>query len=307
MSCSRKFTGLRIKAVVWLTRLISQLQGDTIKSSKTKGDLRKAQLLTDYFGQKYLPALIQSVPKEVVATTPETIWQFWDNPTGKATPEIVKAALKSVHTFKGTLDHQILDRSTMANYSDLPGYVLDKFKKGQIDHTHFSDLLRLNLLKNHGGIWLDATGYMTGTIPQDILDADFFVFHTGTLTHFPYSFIQSCFIRAKRGNLLCNAWHEMCVEYWKKETKKLEYFQIHLMFKALVEQEPTAGALFKKMPHITEDGIQQLIGNKLLSSFDTDEWERIKKTSFFQKTTYKVPRGMDDTGTYFSTLSNGHL
>src|SRR3546814_10790494 len=107
---------------------------------------------------------------------------------------------------KGNLEHKVLDGSILADYSDLPGYVLDKFKKGQIDHTHFSDLLRLNLLKNHGGIWLDATAYMTDFIPGYIHEQDFFVFLTGERTHFPYSFMQSCFIRSKKGEILCDAW-----------------------------------------------------------------------------------------------------
>src|SRR5690606_17769119 len=151
----------------------------------------------------------------------------------------------------------------------------------------------------------DATAYMTDVVPPYILDEDFFVFLTGELTHYPYSFIQSCFIRSKKGAFLCDAWYAMCVDYWKKETKKMEYFQIHLMFKALVGQDPTAEKLFAAMPRITEDGSQQLVGDKLLGQFDADEWERIKKASFFQKTTYKVPQGVDTTGTYFSALSNG--
>lgn len=307
MSCSRKFTRLRIKATVFLSRFMGWLQSGDTKRNKPKSELRKAKILTDYFARKYLPATANLVEKEVAVATPETIWQFWDNPSGRTTPGIVKASLKSVDKFKGNFEHKVLDRSTLEDYSDLPGYVLDKFRKGQIDHTHFSDLLRLNVLKNHGGIWLDATGYMTGFIPEYILDAEFFVFLTGERTHFPYSFIQSCFIRAKKGAFLCDAWYRMCSEYWKKETRKLEYFQIHLMFKALVEENRTAWKLFEKMPHISEDGIQQLIGNKLLEKFDANEWERIKKASFFQKTTYKVPQGTDYSGTYLSALSMGQL
>lgn len=307
MSCSRKFTRLHVKAAVFLSRFIGWLQGGDPQRSKHKGDLRKASILTDYFARKYLTATDGLVQQEVTVATPETIWQFWDNPAGRTTPEIVKASLGSVEKFKGNFAHKVLDNATMSAYSDLPGYVMDKFKKGQIDYTHFSDLLRLNLLKNHGGIWLDATGYMTDTVPGYILDEDFFVLLTGKLTHFPYSFIQSCFIRAKKGSFLCDAWYQLCVEYWKKEIKKLDYFQLHLMFKALVENERTAKDLFEQMPHIAEDDIQQLIGNKLLEKFDPNEWSRIKEVSFFQKTTYKVPQGTDYSGTYLSALSKTQL
>lgn len=294
-----------MKLAVFLARIAARLKGDGVQKAKQRADQTKADILTDYFSRHYLPAVSRVAQRQVTADTPETIWQFWDNPAGRTTPDIVKASLESALRYKGDFKHRVLDRTTMADYSDLPGYVLDKFNKGQIDHTHFSDLLRLNLLKNHGGIWLDATAYMTDVVPPYILDEDFFVFLTGELTHYPYSFIQSCFIRSKKGAFLCDAWYAMCVDYWKKETKKMEYFQIHLMFKALVGQDPTAEKLFAAMPRITEDGSQQLVGDKLLGQFDADEWERIKKASFFQKTTYKVPQGVDTTGTYFSALSNG--
>jgi len=286
---------------------ISVLIMRLIGKGKNKTDFFKEKILVNYFTRKYLPVIENSPKKEITVEIPETIWQFWDNPAGKTTPEIVKSAIESVEKFKGNFEHKILDNSTIENYADLPGYVLDRFKKGQIDYTHFSDLLRLNLLKNHGGIWLDATAYMTDFIPQYIVNEDFFVFLTGQRTDFPYSFMQNCFIRAKKGSFLCDAWYQICVEYWKNETKKLDYFQHQLMFKSLILNYSTAKDLFNKMPHKSEDEIQQLVGNNLLRKFDANEWERIKSTSFFQKITYKVANGIDYSDTYFSKLSEGKL
>lgn len=307
MSCSQKVNQLHIKTAVFLTRFTGWLQGSDPKKNKSRGELRKAAILTDYFTRKYLPVIQNLEQKEITVETPETIWQFWDNPSGQITPGIVTSSLESVNKFKGSLEHKVLNNTTFKDHSDLPGYILDKFKKGQISYTHFSDLLRLNLLKNHGGIWLDATAYMTDFVPVYILEEDFFVFLTGRLTHFPYSFMQNCFIRAKKGSLLCNAWYQLCIEYWKDETETADYFQHQLMFKALVSHQPKALDLFNRMPQVTEDGSQQLVGDNLLRQFDVKEWERIKNASFFQKTTYKVPAGADYPGTYFSALSRGNV
>jgi hypothetical protein len=307
MCYSQKIVRFHIKTAAFITRFIGWLQSGNIKKNKPKGELVKAKILTDYFAKKYLPAVHFTEKKETSTETHETIWQFWENPAGKTTPGIVKSSLESVDKFKGRFEHNILNNATFENYSDLPGYVLDKFKKGQIGYAHFSDLLRLNLLKNHGGIWLDATGYMTGFVPEYILDEDFFVFLTGKQTHFPYSFMQNCFIRSKKGSRLCEAWYQMCVEFWKNESETFDYFQHQLMFKALILENPAAKELFAKMPQLSEDGIQQLVGDNLLKKFDADEWEKIKKASFFQKTTYKVASGTDYSGTYFSKLSEGKI
>jgi len=309
---SRKITAFYIKTAVPFVRLISLLQYGDIKKSKDKSNAFKAKILTDYFAQKYLPLLNDLTQTPVMTESPETIWQFWDNPAGKATPEIIESSVKSVKRLRGNFEHKILNNSTIGDYSDLPGYVLDKFNKKQMDYAHFSDLLRLNLLKNHGGIWMDATCYMTDFVPEFIIKQDFFVFLTGNLTSFPYSFVQSCFIRAQKGSFLCNAWYQMCIEYWKKETKKLDYFQIHLMFKTIILKNQTATDLFAQMPHLSEDETHQLVGDNLFKPFDSNEWESIKKSSFFQKTTHKSANGgianaADYPNTYFSNLCGGKL
>jgi len=299
MSISRKITTLYTKTAVLSMRLIWK--------SKDKSNECKGKLLTNYFTQKYLPIVENIRKKNITTESQEVIWQFWDNPDGKKTPPIIKSCLDSVDKYKGNFEHKILNNLTIKNYSDLPGYILDRFNKKQMDYAHFSDLLRLNLLKNHGGIWLDATGFMTNFIPKYIVDEVFFVFLTGKLTIFPYSFMQNCFIRAKKGSFLCEAWYEMCLEYWKKEKKELDYFQHQLMFKALVEKNPTAKDLFDKMPKKPDDEIHQLVGNNLFKKFDEKKWGKIKKTSFFQKTTYRTAGATDLTDTYFSKLSEGNL
>jgi hypothetical protein len=301
-----KFVRFHIKVAILSTRFIGWLQSGSIKKNKPKSELVKAKILTDYFAKKYVPVIKNLQQSEATTETPETIWQFWENPVGKSTPEIVKSCLESTEKFKGNFEHKILNNSTLGSYTDLPNFVFDRLKNGQISYTHFSDLLRLNLLKNHGGIWLDATGYMTDFVPQYILDEDFFVFLTGRLTLFPYAFMQNCFIRNKKGGFLCEAWYEMCIEFWKNETKTLDYFQHQLMFRALIENDSIAKKLFTKMPLVSEDETHQL-SRKLLQKFDAKEWNNIKKASFFQKTTYKVANGVDYSNTYFSKLCEGEI
>jgi hypothetical protein len=288
-------------------RFAGWLQSGDMRRNKPKTELMKGEMLTHYFAKTYLPKINTIEKQEITTETPETIWQFWDNPAGRTTPEIVKTCLATTEQYKGNFNHVVLNNATMEHYTDLPDFVMDKFRKGRIDYTHFSDLLRLNLLKNHGGIWLDATAYMTNFTPKEITNQDFFVFLTGKKTGFPYSYMQNCFIRAKKGSALCAMWYALCLELWKNETKYLDYFQHQLLFRVLVEHNPDAKKLFARMPHVSEDEIHGLVGEKLFSTFDTEEWEKIKRQSFFQKTTYKVPGGTDISGTYFQKLDEGNL
>jgi hypothetical protein len=307
MSFSRNLTFFYVSVAVLIQRSIGRL----LRGGKKNINI-KAKLLPNYFAWKYLPVIENLSQREITVEIPETIWQFWDNPTGQITPEIVKASVQSVEKLKGDFEHKILDHSTIENYSDLPGFVFDRLKNKQMRYAHFADLLRLNLLKNHGGIWMDATCYMMDFIPEQITNSDFFVFLTGKQTRFPYSFIQNCFIRAKKGSFLNEAWYQICLEYWKNETKTIEYFQHQLMFKALIENNLKAKKIFAEMPHISEDETLLLVGKKLFKKFDEKEWERIKKASFFQKTAYlvkknKIANPTNYPGTYFSNLCEGNL
>ncbi len=302
----------RIKLRTWAVRFAGWLQSGSFKTNKPKTELLKGEILTKYFAKKYLPNIESIEQKEITVESPETLWQFWSNPIERETPEIVKSCLASAEKFKGNFEHTILNNTTFENYSDLPDFVMEKFRNGHINYAHFADLLRLNLLKNHGGMWLDATGYMTDFVPRQIINEDFFVFLTGEKTGFPYSYMQNCFIRAKKGSALCTMWYELCLEFWKKETKYLDYFQHQLLFKALVSNNSTAKELFIKMPHLSEDGIQGLVGKNLFQKFNIQEWEQIKKASFFQKTSYKKPNNeiaqlADFPNTYFSKICEGGL
>ena len=311
MIFSRKFLRFRIRIAALAVHFAAWLQSGDKKKSKSKGAQFGAKMRTNYLAKNYLWAAEKVSPKKVTVETPETIWQFWDNPTGKTTPEIVKACLESAKKFTGNFDHKILNNSTIGNYSDLPGYVFDRLKSGQMGYAHFADLLRLNLLKNHGGIWMDATLYITDFVPKYIVDEDFFVFLIAKQARYSYShsstFMANCFIRAKKGSFLCEAWYEMCVEYWKNEAKALDYYQHQLMFKALAERNLTAKQLFENMPHIPEDELSLFIGDNIVKKFDADEWEKIRTTSFLQKTTYRIPYRDDYSDTYFSKLCEGKI
>lgn len=278
---SRFIMRTQVFFVVLVQRTIGRILAHGKKSPNMKG-----KIIPRFFAKKFVPHIENMKVLQTRVETPETIWQFWD---GSNIPEIAKMSMESVERHKGKLNHKILNLKTMDDYSDLPGYVHDRLKNGVISFIHFADLLRMNVLKNHGGFWMDATNFMTSRLPEYITDEDFFVFLTDKKTYFSYSFMQNFFIRAKKNAFLLCAWHDLCLDYWKEENIKIvDYFAHQLMFKALVENDKTAKAMFEKMPHVSEDQTLQFVGAKQFAPFDGTEWEHIKNTSFFQKLTYKA-------------------
>lgn len=313
MSFSRSLVRLEVGIAVGIQRSIGRILALGKKNPNIKG-----KIISNYFGRKYVPLLPKNFKPQLQLNTlkhgsDNTLWQWWGNAKGRKTPEIVKSCFRTASKHKGDLDHKILlEWESIKDYSDLPGFIYDRLKNGQMHIPHFTDLLRLNILKNHGGVWIDPTCYMTAPVPQYILDEDFFVFLTEKRTQFSYSFMQNFFIRAKKGNFLLNAWHDLCIEYWKNEVKDIDYFQHQMMFRAIVTKNKIAKELFNKMPHVSEDETLKFIGPELFMKFDPKEWEKIRKASFIQKLTYKDgrhtiadPRNYPDT--YFSKLVSGNI
>ena len=104
------------------------------------------------------------------------VWVLWLQGEENA-PEIVKACIASTkRAFKG-YEYKVLDKSNIHDYIELPDYIEEKYKKGIITHAHYSDIVRVALLSQYGGVWVDATVYCTADgIPSYISDAQLFVF-----------------------------------------------------------------------------------------------------------------------------------
>ena len=51
----------------------------------------------------------------------------------------------------------LITQDNLFNYVQFPDYILKKWEAGVITNTHFSDLLRLELLIKYGGTWSDET------------------------------------------------------------------------------------------------------------------------------------------------------
>lgn len=222
-----------------------------------------------------------------ISDSKEHVFTIWLQGEEQA-PPIVKSCFKSMRKYID-LPLVVLDENTLFDWISLPDHIMDKWRKGKITRTHFSDICRVELLYEHGGVWADATDFFTAPIFPYVMQEDFFLFMAGSNikrggTH---AFVQSCFMRARKGNPLLGMWREFLFHYWEKENTLLDYFTMHFLFRYLVENNEEAAKLFSKMPKVDQDPTHILYSVYKNAPYSPELYEEATKNAFFQKTTYK--------------------
>ncbi len=244
-----------------------------------------ARLIPQYF-MRYLPAAAAIKERRPVKNdAKEKIFTIWLQGEENA-PELVKACFRSVRK-NCTQELVVLDEKTLWDYISLPDVIMEKRRQGKIKNAHFADICRVELLYQHGGFWLDSTGFATAPIPDWITEQDFFVYLAGQNVGSPYSFMQNCFIRARKGAYLLDAWRAMILDFWMHENSNFDYFMHQLLFKTLVQNDPRAIKHFAKMPHVDQDPTHALWWVYAGMPFDQKTFDHVTSGAFFQKTTYR--------------------
>lgn len=221
------------------------------------------------------------------------IWQYWAQGYDNI-PEVVSKCLKSVKQYAP--DYQIirLTANNLNEYLDIPEFIHKK--RLLYSKAHFSDILRLMLLKAYGGIWMDATILLTGPIPKEITSYDFFVFrrdpaepnykywrntyayYFGWAEGFRVNMLNS-FIVAKKGNKTVGDLCNLMLYWWETQDALPDYFFFQILFDTY-ECKEDYPLISDCIPHYLQQSYNDPI------RFRLSEYEIYERTSI-HKLTYK--------------------
>ena len=245
------------------------------------------RILMDYMRQNWLQAAADVPVTPVIRNdSEERIFTLWLQGEEQA-PDIVKSCFASIRKHC-TQPLVILDGETVFDWITLPEAIVEKYRAGKIKPAHFADICRVELLHTYGGYWLDSTCYVSAPIPAWITEHDFFVFMAGEKVHGNYSFIQNCFIRARKGSYLLEAWRAMILDYWLHEDRRVDYFQHQVMFRTLVTYNATASKLFGEMAQLDQYPTHLYLYEYKDLPYDEKVLLKAAEEGFFyQKTSYR--------------------
>ena len=157
---------------------------------------------------------------------PDIIWVCWWQGKDQM-PEVIAKCYNSLLRNANGRKVILIEKANYNQYALIPQYIIEKMKQGKISFSHFSDILRVTLLKTHGGMWVDAALFVTKPIPKF---SDFFMPRMR-----PYgSFCQGkwCFgvMSGPKNHQIFSYMQDCLLGYWHRHDAVVDY----LMFDGLL-------------------------------------------------------------------------
>ena len=297
-----KFAHICLKArIVFLGHVLNPLW----RSREHRRSVRGAVIAASV--SRYLDRyahIFSQVPEDTrQEESPGRIFSIWFQGKQSA-PAIVQACWRSIRA-NCSEPLVILDAGNILDWVSLPEVVVDKWKRGLIRPAHFADICRVDLLYRYGGVWMDATDFVTAPLPSWVMESDFFMYRSGSKLKGSYAFVQNCFIRSAKSDYLIKCWREAILAYWTSEDRAVDYFIHQMLFRKVIEVNPLAAEHFRTVPSLDQDPTHELWFRNALKVFDPVVFKDITSRSVFQKTEYKSRRADSPApGTYAAVMLN---
>ena len=217
-------------------------------------------------------------------TRSNKVWVCWFQGMENA-PALVQRCYRSLQENLPDREIILLTEENYRDYVTFPSYMQDKIDSGIITKTHFSDLLRLELLISHGGTWIDATVFCTGNnIPAYMLDSDLFLFQNlkpGADGH--CTLISSWFMTACTNHPILLLTRAFLYHYWKTHNSLVDYFLIHDFFQLAIEAYPEEWEAVIPFSNSTP----HILLLRLFEEYNAPHYQSICAQTPFHKLSYK--------------------
>jgi len=250
----------------------------------------KEKIIKDFLKREYadiinLFSTIDNKTKNEINIKSYTIWVCWLQGEENM-PEIIKKCYQSMLKYSNENRVILITMENYINYVTIPDYIIDKVKKKIISLTHFSDILRICLLYEHGGLWLDATVFLTSPleeIPFEVFSLKckddlweninkkrwlIFVLYTAPKNILP-EFVRRIFF-----------------EYLKKYNLYIDYYFLDHIINIGYETIPSIAKLIDTIP--SSDAIPHFFHNNLNEKFDPIIYNQICSVTHFHKLNWKA-------------------
>lgn len=301
MKSDFKHSNYRLGIVRFLDSLLKNLPfSKTI--SKRKHEIIIKKLEKDY---SFVLDKNQNYYVDTSYNSNAPIWVCWFQGVENA-PPLVRICMNSI---KESTNHpvNIISNNNIPEFNVVPNYILEKYNQGFITNAQYSDIVRMALLSEYGGLWIDATIFIPESIPESVFYHEFYTckrdLHSDSyISDYRWtSFLNGC----QKGCIVQKAMCDLFFEYWKKENYLIDYLLVDYFMEVLYRNIPSVKKLVDDLPYNNSqiDELQVLLSeefnesvfNKLINSKDTFFFKLSWRMNFDEKT-------IDNKPTFFGYL-----
>lgn len=186
------------------------------------------------------------------ADIPRIVWIAWFQGWDKA-PDVSQRCLQSWREMNPTWDVRAITGS-----EDYLADLQINTSRYRYKMAQESDLLRLVLLQQFGGVWVDSTMLCRRPLDDWLFEktkpSGFFAFAPeGNLS------VMSSFLAAEQNHPIISEWHSHLEDYFQSGSEALGYFAVHEVFRLLTNgtysspSSPTPRQLWERTPNMTAD------------------------------------------------------
>ena len=177
----------------------------------------------------------------------KTIWLLWLQDWENA-PLLQKKVKESWIKHNPDWNIELVSYDNLEDYVYIP-YIYDKNKN--ISPQALSDIIRLNLLQKHGGVWADATMLCMRPLDEwvyDVLQPNGFFMYRGY--EIDGNGPASWFIISMDDTYIIRKWKNKCDEYWTSHKTAHDYRWMDSLFLELYDNDNHFKKEWGKVPYL---------------------------------------------------------
>ena len=287
------------------------------QQSETKYyDFRRKILLDFVLKLRKEAQLVDSSNEKEEETTefPKIIWTMWQQGEAQM-PETVQASMKTIKDFakRNDCEFYLLTDENLADFINIPIDITEKYKKKELSAAHYSDIIRFSLLYQYGGIWMDATLFVSPYATLEMFEGDFF-----TLNHPPLQPEKmertvgdfkwaGFFLAGKKGKPYFKHIRDLYLYYVRKYPVFIHYLMMDYFILSEYQCNPYFENLVDRLPILAPAERVWFLRDHAHDLFEEKEWEEVLKTTPILKTTYKIKKEEVLPESYLDQLLQGKL
>ena len=233
--------------------------------------------------------------KETTTEFPNIIWTMWQQGEAQM-PETVRASMKTIKDFaeRNGCEFILLTDENLVDFIDIPTDIIEKYKRKELTAAHYSDIIRFSLLYQYGGIWMDATLFVSPYATVDMFKGDFF-----SLNHPPIHADEieraigdfkwsSFFLAGKKEKSYFKHIRDLYIYFIRKYPVFIHYLMLDYFILSEYELNDEFKDLVDELPVLAPAERVWFLRDHANDIFDENVWTEVLKTTPIMKTTYKI-------------------